>query len=235
MGENLLSVSDPSSYDRRNASMPVLSYLHQLFNVDQCQAYIHTLRWKDRPLQCPRCQSQDIDPWGTYHYRPGCKRYWCNGCKCTFNDLTNTLLHQSKRSLPHWILATFLLCLACSSRRIAREVGVHIRTSYRWCWWLRNAALSYEMYRQLEGTVEAGSRLCTDSASSYRAVTGYVHAYVHHTKKEYARGDVHENRAECLFSLLKPYLRVFRGISKCNLPGYVGFFQCLRNFRQHNT
>ena len=22
--------------------MPVLSYLHQLFNVDQCQAYIHT-------------------------------------------------------------------------------------------------------------------------------------------------------------------------------------------------
>src|SRR5262245_15106930 len=155
MGENLLSVSDPSSYDRRNASMPVLSYLHQLFNVDQCQAYIHTLRWKDRPLQCPRCQSQDIDPWGTYHYRPGCKRYWCNGCKRTFNDLTNTLLHQSQRSLPHWILATFLLCLACSSRRIAREVGVHIRTSYRWCWWLRNAALSYEMQRQLEGTVEA--------------------------------------------------------------------------------
>ena len=30
--------------------MPVLSYIHQLFNVDQCQAYIHTLRWKDRPL-----------------------------------------------------------------------------------------------------------------------------------------------------------------------------------------
>jgi hypothetical protein len=50
--------------------MPVLSYLHQLFNAEQCQAYIHTLRWKDRPLQCPRCQSQDVDPWGKYHYRP---------------------------------------------------------------------------------------------------------------------------------------------------------------------
>ena len=50
------------------------------------------------------------------------------------------------------------------------------------------------------------------------------------TKKEYARGDVHENRAECLFSLLKPYLRMFRGVSKTNLPGYVGFFQFLRNF-----
>ena len=80
--------------------------------------------------------------------------------------------------------------------------------------------------------VQTGSRLYTDSASSYRALKGYVHEFVNHTKKEYARGEVHENRAECLFSLLKPYLRVFRGISKTNLPGYVGFFQFLRNFHQ---
>jgi transposase-like protein len=241
--------------------MPVLSHLHQLFNAEQCQAYIHTLRWKDRPLQCPRCQSHHIGRWGTYQYRPGCKRYWCHSCKRTFNDLTDTLLHRSKRPLAYWILATFLLCLTCSSRRIAREVGVHIRTSYRWCWWLRNSALSYEMQRQVEGTVEAdelyhtagqkgqakhggkkalgrrargrrkkrepgrghydkdrpaiiawvsrqgavviqatrdftvktvqkaadvavhaGSRLYTDSASSYRALKGYVHAFVNHTQ-----------------------------------------------------
>ena len=80
--------------------------------------------------------------------------------------------------------------------------------------------------------VQTGSRLYTDSASSYRALKGYVHDFVNHTQKEYARGDVHENRAECLFSLLKPYLRVFRGLSKTNLPGYVGFFQFLRNFHQ---
>src|ERR671916_3199662 len=294
--------------------MPVLSYVHQLFNAEQCQAYIHTLRWKDRLLQCPRCQSHHIGRWGTYHYRPGLKRYRCRGCRRTFNDLTHTLLAQSKRSLPHWILATFLLCLSCSSRRIARELGVHIRTSYRWCWWLRNAALSYERDRHLAGTVEAdelyhtagnkgqakrggkkylgrrargrrkkrepgcghydkdrpamiawvsrqglvvvqatrdftvqtvqkaanlamrtGSRLYTDSASSYRALKGYVHEFVNHTQQEYARGEVHENRAECLFSLLKPYLRVFRGVSKYNLPGYLGFFQFLRNFRQQNA
>jgi hypothetical protein len=83
--------------------------------------------------------------------------------------------------------------------------------------------------------VRAGSRLYTDSARSYRALKGYVHAFVNHTRKEYARGEVHENRAECLFSLLKPYLRVFRGVSKLNLPGYVGFFQFLRNFRQHSA
>jgi hypothetical protein len=67
--------------------------------------------------------------------------------------------------------------------------------------------------------VPAGSRLSPDSASSSRAVKGYRPAYVQHTQQEYARGDVHEKRAECLFSLLKPSLRVFRGISKLNLPG----------------
>ncbi len=52
--------------------------------------------------------------------------------------------------------------------------------------------------------VHAGSRLSTDLASSYRALTGYVHDFVNHTQKAYARGAVHENRAECLLSLLKP-------------------------------
>jgi hypothetical protein len=46
---------------------------------------------------------------------------------------------------------------------------------------------------------------------------------------------VHEHRAECLFSLRKPYLRVLRGVSKGNLPGYVGFLQFLRNLRQRNA
>ena len=87
--------------------MSVLSYVHQLFNVDQCQAYIHTLRWKDRPLQCPRCQSQDVDPWGQYHYRPGCKRYWCHGCKRTFNDLTNTMLLWSAKILSSRLWTIF--------------------------------------------------------------------------------------------------------------------------------
>ena len=137
--------------------MSIVSHLHHFFNLETCQAYIHTLRWKDRLLQCPRCQSLNVGPWGTYHAQPGLKRYRYRekGCQRTFNDLTGTLLDGSKRSLSHWILATFLLCLSCSSRRIAKELGVHVRTGYRWCWWLRNAALSYEIGRKVAGTVEA--------------------------------------------------------------------------------
>ena len=124
---------------------------------ETCQSYIHTLRWKDRPLQCPRCQNHNIGPWGTYHYQPGLKRYRCKekGCKRTFNDLTGTLLGR-QQALGHALDSRHLsVCLSCSSRRIAKELGIHVRTGYRWCWWLRNAALSYEIGRKLDGTVEA--------------------------------------------------------------------------------
>ena len=43
--------------------MSIVSHLHHLFTPETCQAYIHTLRWKDRPLQCPRCQSLNVGPW----------------------------------------------------------------------------------------------------------------------------------------------------------------------------
>ena len=46
---------------------------------------------------------------------------------------------------------------------------------------------------------------------------------------------MHEHRAECLFALRKPSLRVFRSLSKHNLPGSVSFLQCLRNFRSQNA
>ena len=70
------------------------------------------------------------------------------------------------------------------------------------------------------------------AVAQFHVVCSYVHDFVNHTRKEYARGDGHEHRAECLVSLLKPYVRVFRGISKTNLPGYVGFLQFLRNLYQ---
>ena len=83
--------------------------------------------------------------------------------------------------------------------------------------------------------MHAGRRLSTDAARRYQALTGYGHECVQHTKKAYARGEVHENRAEWLFSLLKPSLRVFRGLSKTHLPGDVGCFQCVRTVRPQNA
>jgi transposase-like protein len=293
--------------------MAIISYLHELFNEQKCNEYIHQLRWQDRQLQCPRCQSNEVKHWGNYLCFPGLKRYKCKACNRTFNDKTNTALSGCKIPVKTVILSSFLLCLSSSSRRISRETGSHIRTSYHWCWYFRNAAISYEISRQLEGIVEAdeiyqtagnkgrcktgkkelnhlprkrgkkqppgrghyekdspaiiayvsrngytviivvkdftietvqkstdiavksGSRIYTDSAKSYKALIGYIHDCVNHSQKEYARGEVHENRSENCFSLLRPYLCVFRGIGKANLPGYIGFFQFMRNHSKLNA
>jgi transposase len=173
--------------------MSVLSHFHELFNIHTCHAYIHTLRWQDRPLQCPRCQSQNVGLWviattGRGHY------------------------DKDRPAIIAWV---------------SRQASVVVQA-------LKDYTVT-TVQKAAELAVQVGSRLYTDSASSYWALKGYVHEFVNHTQQEYARGEVHENRAECLFSLLKPYLRVFRGIGKCNLPGYLGFFQFLRNFRQRNA
>jgi hypothetical protein len=66
-------------------------------------------------------------------------------------------------------------------------------------------------------------------------VKGYVREYVNHTQEPYVLGEGHDNRAACLFALLKPSLRVLRSMSKDNLPGYVGFLPFPQNFRQYNA
>src|SRR5262249_30290690 len=133
------------------------SHLHHLCNPATCQAYLHALRWQERPLPWPRCQSHHVAPWGTYPYQPGLRRDRGQeqACKHTCHALTGTLLDGSKHTFASWLLAPFRLCLACASRRLARAVGVHVRPSSRWCWWRRHAALSSARHRQREGTVEA--------------------------------------------------------------------------------
>ena len=48
-------------------------------------------------------------------------------------------------------------------------------------------------------------------------------------------GNQHEIWSKQHNGKVRLYLRVFRGVSKLNLPGYVGFFQFLRNFRHQNA
>jgi transposase-like protein len=142
--------------DFRQCAAEVLREIAAEFQreIEEMEVAKGHFQWKDRLLQSPRCQSHDIDSRGTYHYRPGCKLYWCNSCKRTFNDLTDALLHQSKRSLSYWILATFLPCLACSPWHMAREVG-YISGQLSVALVAVQRCLSYEMHRQLEGMVEA--------------------------------------------------------------------------------
>ncbi|MDR1818680.1 MAG: IS1595 family transposase [Methanobrevibacter sp.] len=57
------------------------------------------------------------------------------------------------------------------------------------------------------------------------------HYTVNHSKKEYANGDVHVNSDENRHSFLRKFLRIFRGVSKKNLQGYVLLEQYRINYK----
>jgi transposase len=92
----------------------------------------------------------------------------------------------------------------------------------------------------IEQTVQAGSVFHTDEYSIYNWLSEhYEHKTVNHSQGEYARdedGDgkyeVHVNTMECFWSLLRPWLRVHRGLSQERLPYYLGFFEYLYNVRK---
>lgn len=69
----------------------------------------------------------------------------------------------------------------------------------------------------------------TDEYSIYRGLKKLnkvkSHKTVTHSEYEYAVGDVHVNNAENRHSLLRPFLNMFRGVSKKYLNDYVKLFQ----------
>ena len=110
--------------------MSSVAHLPPRFNAAPGQSDIPMVRWQDRSLPYPRCQSGNVGPWGTSHSPPGLKRDRGqeNDGRRPFNDLTGTLLDGSQRSVLDWILATVLWCWSCASRRLARALGVPVRT-----------------------------------------------------------------------------------------------------------
>ncbi len=88
----------------------------------------------------------------------------------------------------------------------------------------------------IEYLTDQGARVYTDCYNIYNFLqrVGYHHQRVNHSKGEYARGEVHVNTVEGLWSLLRDHLRVHRGVSKLYLPLYVMRFEFLVNHRGEN-
>jgi transposase-like protein len=93
----------------------------------------------------------------------------------------------------------------------------------------------------ITGAVAQGALIHTDEYAIYARLPawGYRHKTVCHGRGEYARdedGDgfceVHVNTIEGFWSLLRSWLRPYRGISQDKLPLYLGFFQLVHNARR---
>jgi transposase-like protein len=245
----------------------------------------------------------------------------------TFTDLSGTVLEGSHVSVRIWLWGGLLFVSGCSTREVARELGVNYKTARRMVSLFQLAYLTQRFRCLLTGPVEvdevyiiggqkgrAGGlpllrpprcrglkkrgrgtwatdktpvlglvdrqghvylipcanvqtktiqpfieRLVdrgatvypvvrshrTNRTDSYNIYTflrrlGYQHATVNHHHGEYARGEVHVNGVEGIWSLqlscrpttgLRHHLRVHRGVSKVYLPLYVARFEFTFNRR----
>jgi len=89
--------------------------------------------------------------------------------------------------------------------------------------------------------VDPGSTVNTDEWGGYNDLSqkGYEHKTVCHSAGEYARDDdgdgineVHENTMEGIWSLLRQWLRTFRGVRKIYLYLYVHAFEFFHNLKR---
>lgn len=85
----------------------------------------------------------------------------------------------------------------------------------------------------LEGEIDHGATLMTDTASVYRKTTGHFarHEMVDHSIKEYVRGEVSTNTVEGYFGILKRGISgVYQHVSPAHLHRYLNEF----SFRYNN-
>jgi len=90
--------------------------------------------------------------------------------------------------------------------------------------------LSKELIRQkIETHCEGPIKAFTDDYTIYTGLEEHPdvieHHIINHSQKEYSDGETHVNTCENRHSLLRQYLRIFRGVSKKYLNRYVKFFQ----------
>jgi len=269
----------------------------------KCFEVLRDMRWSDG-VYCPRCGSKRISKHGGAK-KDYCKRYWCENCERTFNDLTGTAFAGTHIDLKEWVYVMDELSENTSMNELANRLNRNYHTITR----IRDAMASslaegllsklgeeveidesyvpagqkgtktedrpprkrglnirgrgtYEKDEppivgavQREGKVvlrvakdlcnkfvrtllgnhaEEGSKVYHDDFSIYNYLPSYNDITLNHSEGEYVDGEAHTNTIEGIFSLLKSWLRNFRGIRKDNLWKYLKIFEFDFNHRNLN-
>ncbi len=74
-------------------------------------------------------------------------------------------------------------------------------------------------------------KIFTDDFTAYMFLrnTWVQYESVNHSAGEYARGEVHNNTMEGYWSVYRPWMNTYRGVSKKYLPEYTSFFEFVEN------
>ena len=308
----------PTESERSRVRAAVVEGLKQsargvfdLLPAEKCVSILKRIAGAGRG--CPRCQGKNIKEGKKKRYRKYYQRCICLDCKKkkkkhTFYELTGTVFEGSHLTAKQWLWGMYLFVGGCSTREMAIELDVNLKTAQRMVSLLQLSLLTLRYRFMLRGKVEfdevyiigglkgqagklaleraprkrgyrcpgrgnwdsdkvpilglvdrqghiylvpcanvqsetiqplieyltdKGATIYTDEYNIYNFLlrVGYQHQTVNHSKKEYARGQVHVNTVEGLWSLLRDHLRIHRGVSKLYLPLYVMRFEFLTNRR----
>ncbi len=120
---------------------------------------------KDRPINCPHCQSSDIYGHGGYKGR---KRYKCKSCTKTFNDLTGTAMDGIKK-VDEFQDYLVLMIESVSIRKAAKKIGVNVKTIFDWRHKLLSC-LSVFNGEEFSGIVECDDKQLNINNSPYARI-----------------------------------------------------------------
>lgn len=106
-------------------------------------------------IHCPHCGMDKI-----YRFSDGI-RYKCSGCSGQFTLKIGTIFENSKVPLVKWFLAMYLISVntrGCSTRQLAREIGVTQKTAWFMSHRIRKAFI--QDTDKLEGVVAIDECFC---------------------------------------------------------------------------
>lgn len=180
----------------RRHALAVKSIVQRLSEADQLRLYEMLSGWRKRMdwkqrdedealdevreyrfaggVHCPWCGSDHVYKWGK---RNGKQRYRCQEDQCgrTFNDFTGTPFADTRRSWDRW--AHYVECMLDGKtlRECAQEVGITLRTSFRWRHVVLDALRQLDAETELVGMVEADETYFLHSRKGDKNLTRKPH------------------------------------------------------------
>ncbi len=113
------------------------------------------LKIKSTAAICPNCKSENVIKAGT---RKGRQIYRCKNCRYQFSETARTFVYRMRK---YPLMLDYLRCMleGKSLRACADEVGICLKTSFRWRHRILAALRSFEGGISFSGIVEADELL----------------------------------------------------------------------------
>lgn len=121
--------------------------IEAMLDLETCFENLRAIRWDKDGVCCPRCSSYDISPHGFANGNIHQRRYKCKGCKISFNDLTNTVIANSRIPLHLWLSVYEATQRGDSLEQISQALNVDSRTARDMVWQLREGIECPDPYK----------------------------------------------------------------------------------------